>query len=94
MERYFNPEDKEVGRTGRGLLTGIRRYPVEHGSEKKITVEDVASMLFPFPLFRGTPYDPYAKSGDGPPEGRHRAIGINRNDFRSDPDVMRKHAQE
>ena len=47
--------------------------------EKKITVEDVKYVLSSH--YQGTPYDPYAKSGDGLQKGKYRAIGINRNDF-------------
>ena len=48
------------------------------GQKKKITVEDVKYALSSH--FQGTPYDPYAKSGDGLQKGKYRAIGINRND--------------
>ena len=49
--------------------------------EKKITVEDVKYALSSH--FQGTPYDPYAKSGDGLQKGKYRAIGINRTDLLS-----------
>ena len=80
MERYFNPKYKEVGRTGRGLQTGVRRYPVEHGAGE----EDHGGgrKICPFLPFPGNAISiPYAKSGDGLLKGKYRAIGINRNDF-------------
>ena len=49
--------------------------------EKKITVEDVKYALSSH--FQGTPFDPYAKSGDGLQKGKYRAIGINRTDLLS-----------
>ena len=49
--------------------------------ERKITVEDVKYVLSSY--YQGTPYDPYAGSGDRSMQGKYRPIGINRNDFLS-----------
>ena len=58
--------------------------------EKKITVEDVKYVLSSH--YQGTPYDPYATSGDAAMRGAYRSIGINRNDFLSVIQLRPDHA--
>lgn len=79
MERYFNPKTKKWDGPDADYRPESDDIPWSMVPEKKITVEDVKYALSSH--FQGTPYDPYAKSGDGLQKGKYRAIGINRNDF-------------
>ena len=79
MERYFNPKTKKWDGPDADYRPESDDIPWSMVPEKKITVEDVKYALSSH--FQGTPYDPYAKSGDGLQKGKYRAICINRNDF-------------
>ena len=79
MERCLNPHTKVWDGEHADYTPQSDDIPWCMVPEKKITVEDVKYALSSH--FQGTPYDPYAKSGDGLQKGKYRAIGINRNDF-------------
>ena len=79
MCRYFNPHTKKWDGPNADYTPESDDIPWSMVPEKKVTVEDVKYALSSH--FQGTPFDPYAKSGDGLQKGKYRAIGINRNDF-------------
>lgn len=79
MCRYFNPRSFRWDGPDAQYRPCDADIPWSLRPEKKITVEDVKYILSSH--FQGTPYDPYAASGDPSMRGAYRCIGINRTDF-------------
>ena len=79
-QRYFNPSDAWEGPDAEWCPTSDD-LPWCRVPEKKITVDDIKYVLSSH--YNGTPYDPYAKYGDGAMKGAYRSIGVNRTNFLS-----------
>lgn len=79
MLRYFNPNTKVWDGINAEFTPRSDNLPWSMIPEKKITPEDIKYVLSSH--YQGTPYDPYANSGDSSFKGAFRPIGINRTDF-------------
>ena len=79
IERWLNPHTYRWDGPDADFGPESDDIPWSLVPEKKLTVEDVKYVLSTH--YQGTPYDPYAHSGDLSERGKYRAVGINRNDF-------------
>ena len=75
MARYFNPTSRRWTGPDADYTPESDNIPWSWVPERKITVEDVKTVLSSY--YQGTPYDPYGR-GSGPDKGRYRPIGISR----------------
>ncbi|MBR1408195.1 MAG: C69 family dipeptidase [Clostridia bacterium] len=81
IERYFNPRTNCWDGPEADYRPDSDDIPWCRVPEAKITPEDVKYALSGH--YQGTPYDPYARHGDGSLRGSLRPIGVNRNNFLS-----------
>ena len=79
MERFLNPHACSWDGPDADCRPDSDFIPWSRVPERKITVEDIKYLLSSY--YQGTPFDPYANSGDSSLRGKYRPIGINRNDF-------------
>lgn len=77
MQRFLNPYDELWDGPDADHRPASDDIPWARQPERKITIEDVKYVLSSH--YQGTPYDPYAASGDANTRSMFRPIGINRN---------------
>jgi len=79
IERFLNPHACRWDGPDADCRPDADDIPWCRVPERRITAEDIKYVLSSY--YQGTPYDPYANSGDRSMRGKYRPIGINRNDF-------------